>query len=276
MERGFGRSTGRTATGTSQYEPITFGCVKPTVDEAVAAIDEDGYVVLSDVAPMSVFDDLAARLAELIADAPRGRNDFEGFETVRIGNLLAKGDVFQQVAENDEILAVVEQVLGPHFQVSIMQAIQILPGENAQGMHRDDGLYPLPDPHPPIVCNTMWAITDFTEANGATRLIPGSHKNEDRPVVAAEMPRGSVLVWLGNLRHEGGANTTDEPRFGITMNYNQGWLRQQENQYLGIPFDMVATFSDRLKRLVGYDLHPPFIGNVDGRNPMKLFRDRQK
>ena len=244
--------------------------MKPDADHAAAAIDADGYVVLSDVAPIEHFDALAARLAELLDGAPFGRNDFEGFHTKRIGNLLAKGDVFQGVADNDGILAIVERVLGPHFQVSIMQAIEIHPGENAQGLHTDDALYPLPDPHPPVVCNTMWAITDFTEANGATRLLPGSHKGQDRPAVSAEMPRGSVLVWLGNLRHEGGPNTTDAPRLGITMNFNQAWLRQQENQYLGIPRDVVEGFSPRLRALVGYDLHPPFIGNVDGRNPAKL------
>jgi len=246
--------------------------MKPDLVDCVAAIDEHGWVVVSDVAPPALFDELEATLAPLLAVNPTGRNDFEGFRTKRVNNLLAKGEVFQRVAGNDDVLSMVEAVLGAHIQVSIISAIQILPGEDAQGLHTDDGLFPLPKPHPPVVCNTMWAIDDFTDANGATRLIPGSHAHGDweRPTVPAEMPRGSVLVWLGNLVHEGGANTTDRPRLGITMNYNQAWLRQQENQYLGIPFDVVATFPPRLRRLVGYDLHPPFIGNVDGRNPIKL------
>ena len=253
--------------------------VKPTLEECLAQIGEVGYVVVSDVAPPGLFDELEAALAPLIAAQPQGRNDFEGFHTIRVSNLLAKGDVFQQVAANPDVLAVVEGVLGSHFQVSIIQAIQILPGENAQGLHTDDALYPLPHPHPPVVCNTMWAVDDFTEANGATRLVPGSHRWTDpltrvRPgleTVAAEMPRGSVLVWLGNLIHEGGANATDRPRLGITMNYNQAWLRQQENQYLGIPRDVVEAFPRRLRELVGYEIHPPFIGNLEGRNPMKLY-----
>jgi len=127
----------------------------------------------------------------------------------------------------------------------------------------------------------MWAVDDFTEANGATRLIPGSHTwtdplahlgDKEYEVVAAEMPRGSVLAWLGNLVHEGGPNTSDAPRLGVTMNYNQAWIRQQENQYLAIPEGVVRTFPERLQRLVGWDIHPPFIGNVDGRNPIKLLR----
>lgn len=256
--------------------------MKPTRDEAVAAIDEQGYVVLSDVAPMSLFDELERALAPLLAEHPQGRNDFEGFKTTRVSGLLAKSDVFQHVAANDDVLELVGAVLGPHFQISIIQAIQIHPGENAQGLHTDDALYPLPHPHPPVVFNTMWAIDDFTEANGATRLIPGSHKwnepagqlaaSDPEATIAAEMPRGSVLAWLGNLWHEGGANTTDRPRLGITMNYNQAWLRQQENQYLILSPETVAGFPPRLQEIAGWDIHPPFIGNVEGRIPLKLLR----
>ena len=253
--------------------------MQPALDEAIGAVERDGYVVLHDVAPIGVFDAAEAAVDRLAADAPTGRNDFEGHHTVRLYNLLAKDPVFASIADNDDVVAVCQGVLGPHIQVSIILAIRILPGETAQGLHRDDGLFPLPDPHPPVVFNTMWAVDDFTAANGGTRLIPGSHRwppgrrpgPGDRAVVA-EMPRGSVLAWVGNLWHEGGANTSDRPRLGIAMNYNQAWLRQQENQYLGIPADLVAGFSERLQRLVGWDIHPPFIGNVDGRNPLRRLR----
>ncbi|HVM39682.1 MAG TPA: phytanoyl-CoA dioxygenase family protein [Acidimicrobiia bacterium] len=258
--------------------------MKPSLDECKAAIAEQGYVVLHDVAPMSLFDELEAALAPLLEETPTGRNPFEGHRTRRVNNLLAKGVVFQQVAANEAVLELVGAVLGEFFQVSVIQAIQILPGETSQGFHTDDALYPLPQPHLPVVFNTMWAVDDFTAENGATRLVPGSHRWSDpmsrvsvdrmdlvgdAEVVSAEMPRGSVLAWLGNLLHEGGPNTTDRPRLGITMNYNQSWLRQQENQYLGIPREVVETFPERLQRLVGYDIHPPFIGNVEGRNPMR-------
>lgn len=254
--------------------------MRPGLDAAAAAIERDGYVVLEDVAPPSLFEEIEAVVDRLAAHAPTGRNEFEGHHTVRLYNLLAKDPVFAAVADNDDVVALCERVLGAHIQVSIMLAIRILPGETAQGLHRDDGLFPLPDPHPPVVFNTMWAIDDFTAANGGTRLIPGSHRWPPgrRPgpgddVVTAEMPRGSVLAWVGNLWHEGGANTSDRPRLGIAMNYNQAWLRQQENQYLALPPEVVAGFSERLQRLVGWDIHPPFIGNVDGRNPLRRLRD---
>lgn len=253
--------------------------MQPDVETAAGAVRERGWVVLEDVAPLSLFDRLAEALDPLLASCPTGRNPFEGRTTKRVNNLLAKGAVFQEVAANPGVLDLVEAVLGPHFQISIISAIQILPGESAQDLHTDDGLYPLPWPHPPVVLNTMWAVDDFTEANGATVLVPGSHQWPDRAfggrtpqTVPATMARGSVLAWVGNLVHGGGANRTDRPRLGITMNYNQAWLRQQENQYLGVPMEVVQAFPERLQRLVGYDLHPPFIGNVDGRNPLKLLR----
>ena len=140
------------------------------------------------------------------------------------------------------MLPVVERVLDPGCLVSSLSSISIDPGETAQPIHADDQLIPLDKPHAPTVCNSMWALTDFTEANGATRIIPGSHLADASPdygapydSIAAEMPKGSVLVWHGSLWHGGGANTTDERRVGIAMNYCAGWIRQQENQQLGIP-----------------------------------------
>lgn len=264
-------------SGIGRSRAIWCEGVKPSLDEACSAIERDGYAIVSAMAPASLFDEVASALAPLLAATPTGRNSFEGHGTRRVYNLLARGKVFEQVAENEAILSICEQVLGAHFQISISSAAEILPGEKEQDLHTDDALFPLTRPHPPVVLNTMWAVTDFTAENGATRLVPGSHHwdhsrppRRSDPVVAAAMPRGSVLVWVGNLWHGGGANTTDRPRLGVTTNYNQGWLRQQENQYLAIPRDTVAQFSERLRRLVGYDVHPPFTGNVGGRNPFRL------
>lgn len=257
--------------------PDRDACLAAIAEHGLAAIAEHGYVVLEGHAAPALVDELESTLEPLLAATPKGRNDFEGLETRRVYNLLAKGDIFQRVACDPFVIDLVESVLGADVQVSIISAIQILPGETAQGMHTDDGLFPLPWPHPPVVCNTLWAIDDFTAANGGTRVAPGSHRWPERrepaaeEVTAVEMPRGSVLVWLGNLVHEGGPNTSAGPRLGITMNYNQGWLRQQENQYLGVPREVVARFPERLRRLVGYDVHPPFIGHVDGRNPARWF-----
>ena len=147
----------------------------------------------------------------------------------------------------------------------------------AQPIHADDQLIPLPKPHVPTVCNTMWALTDFTAANGATRVIPGSHLAPGNPdygsaydSVPAEMARGSVLVWHGSLWHGGGANTTPTRRTGIAMNYCAGWIRQQENQQLGLAPSLVRTFEPRLRQLVGYGIYHGLIGHIDKHDPDEL------
>jgi ectoine hydroxylase-related dioxygenase (phytanoyl-CoA dioxygenase family) len=166
--------------------------------------------------------------------------------------------------------------------VSSLSSISILPGEIAQPIHADDQLIPLPKPHVPTVCNTMWALTDFTEANGATRLVPGSHLRDHSPEygaaydsIPAEMEKGSVLVWVGSLWHGGGANTTDERRVGIAMNYCAGWIRQQENQQLGIPREIAAGFSPRLRELCGYSVYNMLIGHINKQSPEQLLLDRE-
>jgi ectoine hydroxylase-related dioxygenase (phytanoyl-CoA dioxygenase family) len=236
----------------------------------------EGYVVIPDLLAPGEVKDIHEAVNDLLEETPTGRIDFEGYHTQRVYNLLGKTRATDFLVEHPQVLDLCDAVLGKFVHLSIALAIHILPGEKAQVLHRDDGLFPVPKPHPPLVVNTMWAITDFTDANGATRVVPGSHTVEELPkgtkTIGAEMSKGSVLCWLGSLWHGGGANSTGEPRLGIAINYTPSWLRQQENQYLAIPRDDVVGMSETLQRLVGYGYHPPFIGFVDGRDPIKLLR----
>ena len=128
---------------------------------------------------------LQDELAPHRAQTPLGRNDFEGFGTKRIYALFAKTRGFDELAIHPLLLGVLDRVLG-HYQLSGPVGIDIGPGETAQGLHRDDVVYPLPWPHQQVVLNTMWALDDFTEENGATRIMPGSHRTSpaDRPADA--------------------------------------------------------------------------------------------
>ena len=176
------------------------------------------------------------------------------------------------------ILPIVQGVIDRGCLVSSLSSIAIGPGEAAQPIHADDMLIPLPKPHVPIVCNTMWALTDFTEENGATRVIPGTHKRGENPAlgvayegaVAAEMRRGSILVFDGSVWHGGGANRTSARRVGIAMNYCAGWMRQQENQQLGIPQAIARGFSPELRKLVGYGIYRGLLGHIDKCSPVDL------
>ncbi|MBI2704917.1 MAG: phytanoyl-CoA dioxygenase family protein [Actinobacteria bacterium] len=242
-------------------------------------IADEGYTIIERAIEPELIDGLHADLLRLEREMQikPATNDFEGSHTVRIYNLLVHGKRFEQIPVHPNVLPLVERVLDPGCLISSLSSISIDPGETAQPIHADDQLIPLPKPHPATVCNTMWALTDFTAANGATRIIPGTHLSDQSPdyfgtydSMPAEMAKGSVMVWHGSLWHGGGANTSGERRVGIAMNYCAGYIRQQENQQLGISTDLVKTFEPRLRELVGYSVYNALIGHIDKRNPSFL------
>jgi ectoine hydroxylase-related dioxygenase (phytanoyl-CoA dioxygenase family) len=252
-----------------------------TVDDVVGLLERDGFAVVERyLSP----DDVRAKKEDLyrvLRSTPTGRNDFEGFQTQRIYALFAKTRVFDSTATDPLVLGVLDRVLGQGFVLSAPTAINIGPGETAQNLHTDDVVYPVARPHRELVVNTMWALDDFTEANGATHIAPGSHKwTDQRPdanteTVRAVAPAGSAIFFLGSLYHGGGANTTDKPRLGVILEYCAGWVRPQENHVIGVPREIVRELPERLQELLGYGVHPPFLGNVDGRHPRKYLDDRR-
>jgi ectoine hydroxylase-related dioxygenase (phytanoyl-CoA dioxygenase family) len=250
------------------------------VARVFADLERDGYSVVESLLSADEAAAVRSGLREVLDLTPLGRNDFEGFRTRRIYALFAKTRAFDNLAVHPLLLQVLDHVLGASYQLSAPTGIEIGPGEQAQVLHTDDGVYPLPRPHPEVVVNSMWALDDFTEANGATRVVPGSHRWTDRrPVdpddtVTVTMPAGSVLFILGNLWHGGGANHTDRPRLGVLLEYAAGWLRPQENHILAVPRDVVRTLPVRLQELLGYGIHPPFVGYVDGRHPRRVLDER--
>src|SRR5262245_5986358 len=211
-----------------------------TADEVVAVIDELGFAVVEDVLAPEKVEAIRRDLDQVLQDVPLGRNDFEGFKTKRIYNIFAKTRALDDVALHPLLLGVLDRVLG-HYQFSAPVGIQIGPRNPAQVVHMDDQVYPLPWPHDDVVVNSMWAFDDFTEANGATRVAPGSHRrataayDPDVATIPLEMPAGSVVFYPGTVLHGGGANTTDAPRLGVILEYVAAWIRPQENHILGVP-----------------------------------------
>jgi len=238
----------------------------------------DGYTIVEDAIAPALIDDLNEALDRLERDfdVKPAMNGFEGHRTVRIYNLLAYGAPFDQVPVHSNVLPIVEGVLDDGCLISSLSSIAIDPDEVAQPIHADDMVIPLEKPHRPIVCNSMWALTDFTAANGATRLVPGTHRQPSPDygatceTIPAEMAKGSVLIWDGALWHGGGANTTQTRRTGLAMNYCAGFIRQQENQQLGLTPDVVRAFSPRLQELVGYGVYRGLIGHIDKKSPAQL------
>jgi len=247
-----------------------------TGPEIARRLTEDGYVVVSDLMPPGDLAAARADLGRILQATPTGRNAFEGHSTQRVYALFAKTRTFDRAATDPLLLEVLDQVLG-HYQLSAPVGIRIGPGEQAQILHRDDAIYPLPQPGPPVVVNTMWPLDEFTPENGATRFIQGSHAwppgrtpDAGDPVSTATISPGSAMIYLGSLWHGGGANTTAAPRLGVILEYAAGWLRPQENHCLAVPRAVARQLPPRLQELLGYNIYPPFVGYVDGAHPRKV------
>lgn len=244
---------------------------------ALTQLDRDGYVVVERAVDGELLGRIRAELAPYVGSgAHLGRNDFEGFATNRVYALLAKAPSIAELVEHPAVVALLDELLLPSYLLSANLAINLLPGETVQAWHVDDGFYRVPRPRPAIGVSTIWAIDDFTAENGATQVIPGSHRWDDEtvptaddPVVDVVMPAGSVVVFLGTLWHRGGANRSDRPRLAITPQYCEPWARQQEQMVLSVGA-AAAQYSERIRTMLGYAIHPPFMGHVDGLHPLRV------
>lgn len=246
--------------------------------EDLARLHTDGYIILNNVLDADKVAEIRAEFARLHDGVPTGVSEFGGRSTQRLYNLVARTRVLDDLYLHPRVLALVEAHLDDQIQLSIASSVNLLPGETAQAFHRDDGYYPLARPHQPLSMNSMWAIDDFTAANGATLVIPGSHRiadpepAPDATVIRAEMPAGSVMLWDGSLFHAGGTNATEQARLGITVIYCRAWLRQQENQFLGVPPAVARDLSRPLQKLIGYWVANNFLGYVNEASPREFLR----
>lgn len=254
----------------------------PTVEQLAAwkqCFERDGYVVLENlISPQQV---AHLKDALLSVEARHGfgyaKTSFEGTKTVRINNLLAYDEAFWDVPLQPAVLALCESVLDRELLLSSLCSLTLGPGQTAQPLHEDTQQLTLARPRPPLAINAMWALSNFTPSNGATRIVPGSHKYHHAPgygteveTVAATMPAGSVMLFDSALWHMGGANTTEERRYALSCYYCAGWMRQQENLQLGIPRETAARFPRRLQELCGYSIYKGQYGHIENRDPIEM------
>ncbi len=247
--------------------------------EAADAIEADGAVIVEGALAADDRRELADAIARIEAGHPLGRNDFEGTKSHRLYSLIVRGRPFERLAEHPIVTSVLDRLLAANWLLSNCQSIRLYPGETHQPWHTDDAFYPLPRPRPfPLGISTIWALEPCTAADGAPAVIAGSHRwgdehPDDHPEAApepAEMEPGSVLVFDAATWHRGGANTTTSTRLCMTIQYCQPWLRPQESQLLIAPPDVTRAFSPRVRSMLGYNIHPPFIGQVEGKHPARL------
>ena len=254
-----------------------------TVDELHEVLHRDAALVIDDLASPAQIDAITAEMAPFIAATGPGSDDFSGRNTRRTGALIARSPSSHELIQHPTILGVTEKLLhrAQSFQLHLTQVISIGPDSPGQSIHRDQwafDFFEFPSDYD-VQCNTIWALTDFTEANGATRLMPGSqhlpdaHTHTVDETVPAEMTKGSCLLYTGKVYHGGGANTSDETRMGLNITYDVGWLRQEENQYLSVPQDIASTLPDDLLRLMGYRIGAYALGYIDDvRDPIEALR----
>ena len=227
-------------------------------------IAEQGYSIMEGVIDDEFRIQVLNELERLESVRPGGDippGPFTGFVTRRWFDLLNDADIWQQVAIHPGVMSVLPHVLGDDFLLSTMGSAVIGPGEESQMLHVDDGVYQFPRPHPNLVCNTMWALSDFTHENGATLVVPESNNwdhdpvmGEDYKTISLEMPAGSIAFVVGTCYHGAGANTTDEIRWALTINYCNGSMRQQENLMLGVRPERMMTFPEELQNILGFKL----------------------
>ncbi len=266
-----------------------------TPSEHLAELDAQGFTVIPDfLSPLRIADVREGLKPYLHTHA--GRNNFEGYQTERVYTLVGRGKVFEDIAEDPRVLALLDRLLQPGYLLTASQAICIRPGETPQPVHYDDSFYPIPRPRPAISVSTIVAVDAFTADNGGTEVIAGSHRWSDADIAGAYgagggydadadappalarqlkpmvVPAGACIVFLGTLLHRGGANRSGAPRLAFSNQYCEPWARTQENFFLGLPPELVRTMSPRVQTLLGYDIMPPFMGHVTASHPTKALK----
>lgn len=260
-----------------------------SVEEVCEVIRRDGGVIVEDMLSCELVDKFMADIQPYLDRTPYGEPGFTGARTRRTSALMAKSLHGAELLTQRHLLGAAEtllptpykfvmgdkaEVMYPTVQLSVTQAIQIWPGQAAQVLHRDDGLHHRSHPGPECQVQVLYAATDFTEDNGATIVVPGSHLWDDdrRPLESettrAVMKKGSGLIYYGSVYHAGGANVTEnERRTALTFSFILGYLRQEENQYLVVPREIVKQYSPKVQALLGYKISPPFCGFVEMNEP---------
>ncbi|BCW88605.1 hypothetical protein sos41_17460 [Alphaproteobacteria bacterium SO-S41] len=258
-------------------------------DAHEARLRRDGFTIIDDFMSAPQLDAARAALAPHLG-LHTGRNSFEGLETERVYTLVARGKVFEDATADPRLLGLLDRFLQPGYLLTASQAICIYPGEKAQPLHFDDGFYRMARPRPAISLSIICAVDAFTDDNGATDIVAGSHDWSSEQVSAflnpygiggapdgeiaalltpAVMPAGAAIVFQGTLLHRGGANRSTAPRLAFTNQYCEPWARTQENFYLGVPRAWAARMSPELQSLLGYNIWPPFMGQVTASHPLK-------
>ena len=252
-------------------------------EELAACLREHGYAIVDRLVPEDVMDKIEEEIDPFTKTVDYGTDSFLGKLTKRTGGLIARSPTVRDLVMNKLVLDTVGDILShtTTYQLHLTQIVELHPGSPEQKIHQDElvwDMYPFPVDYE-IQCNTLWAMTDYTEEMGATRVVPGSHRAgrgarytfED--TLPAVMDRGSVLIYTGKIYHGAGENKSDRIRRALNLTYSVGWVRQEENQYLSCPPEVARTLPDDLLKLMGYQCGCFALGYVrDFEDPLAVIK----
>lgn len=262
-----------------------------------------GYIIFEELLSNEDVSKYVSALQPYLIKNIQGRNNFEGHKTNRVYGLLDKSPLFGDMVEHPLVMQFVRDELGESALLSALLAINLMPGETVQPWHTDDGYVHVEMPHPSFGISAFWALTDTNQENGATEILPGSHKWEKEKLAryiklddyqaegffghnlaeapesekkVIELKAGSLMLTKGTLIHRGGANNSTNSRLVVTPQYCCGWMRQIENMVASVSKENALKLTENVRSLMGYSIHPPFIGYVDGVHPSKLLHENIK
>ncbi len=257
-------------------------------EEIAEVFDRDGVVIVRELADHKLLDQLESEVRPLLdRQDVGGGGEFYGGSSKLLSAVIGHSFALGDMITDPLLMGVADQVIGPYcdnYQIGVSALLEVYKGGSLMTMHRDGDVYSPylpPNKNHPVQIQYMWAVTDFTANNGATRYVPGSHKWETRrqwkesEVDVAVMPRGSVAMWHGGMLHGLGINETDTPRIGVTAGYTVGWLRQEQNQYLSIPPERVAQMPEKIRNLLGWQPHSAVLGWIVGNDPDQFAKDQR-
>ena len=249
------------------------------MQEIISELEVKGYSLIENLLPNAIVGKVRIDISNRLAKVPFGDNNFVGMRTKRLYSLFGETRSVDEIATNETILEIVKEYCGDVL-LGASVACQIHPGETEQAFHFDDGIYPLPSDFHDVNIGVIWALDDFTIDNGATVVIPNSHKKRDMKnpekfdqTEIIVMPKGSALIYSGSLWHAGGANQSDSTRLAIILQYVESWLRPQDTHLISIQIPEAKKLDSRLQALLGYSMRKPFLGYVRGCDPMDILRE---
>ncbi|MFI6737600.1 phytanoyl-CoA dioxygenase family protein [Nonomuraea sp. NPDC050451] len=234
----------------------------------MSALHRDGYLVMHDLLTPAACGRIRAELTPLLR--PAGRDPFRSSHIRRVYGVLHNTRATDALIDHPRVLALLDRLLLPNYLLSQLEVMEVSPGAPARPASYEDQRYPLARPRPALSVTALWTLGPGT----VLTVWQGSHRWPSRHPTTAGAPLtpppGSCTLLLGTLWH-GRPPQSATPSLTVTTQYCEPWLRTREAFTLSPGRQVARQLSNRIRRMLGYSIHPPDTGLVDGMHPYRLF-----